>query len=161
MTTTIRDIFREVQPEGRSFSEARRYVALNAVLFEGQQVTSMTQEVEVVVGSLFQVGKHTWRREGNCWIKLRKDGDFVAEPVREINADEGSIAIGSVFLVFPKSPTECEYVRIVDRHSLAEIAYWDQQEWAEAPAEVMGAVIGAMCKGIRTESDHALTSLQR
>lgn len=41
----------------------------------------------------------------------------------------------------PAHPAECDYVRIVvDGY---EIAYWVADEWSEAPASVMGAIIGA------------------
>lgn len=69
-TTTISDIFRAVQTPGASFSEARRQIHMLGVKFNGQQVTAMEQEVEVKEGSLFQVGRHTWQRDTNKWIKL-------------------------------------------------------------------------------------------
>ena len=65
-----------------------------------------------------------------------------------IDDDEGSIAIGNRYLVFPKFPAACSYVRIVDRHSLSEIAYWVYTEWEEDGQDVMGAIIGAMCAGL-------------
>ena len=68
--TTIQDIFREVQPLNHSFSEARRQIALSGVKFNGEQVTSMMQEVEVKDGSLFQVGKSSWQLDGQKWIRL-------------------------------------------------------------------------------------------
>lgn len=36
------------------------------------------------------------------------------------------------------------YVRVCDPHGY-EVAYWNEDEWREAPSEVMGAVIGALC----------------
>lgn len=41
----------------------------------------------------------------------------------------------------PAAPAECDYVRIVERGE--ETAYWNSDEWQEAPAEVMGALMGA------------------
>lgn len=41
----------------------------------------------------------------------------------------------------PAYPEECTYVRIVVDG--LEIAYWIEDEWRDAPAEVMGAIIGA------------------
>lgn len=75
---TIQDIFREIQLQnvfregGRdhSFSEARRQIALSGVKFNGQQITSMNEEVEAEEGSLFQVGRNIFQREGNKWIRL-------------------------------------------------------------------------------------------
>lgn len=40
----------------------------------------------------------------------------------------------------------CEYVRTVDALG-REIAYWDQAEWQEDPATVMGAIIGSLVRG--------------
>lgn len=41
----------------------------------------------------------------------------------------------------PAHPNACEYVRIVQDGK--EIAYWDQAEWRDDPAIVMGAIMGA------------------
>lgn len=41
----------------------------------------------------------------------------------------------------PVHPEECNYVRIVV--SGLEVAYWVVDEWAEDPASVMGAILGA------------------
>ena len=37
------------------------------------------------------------------------------------------------------------YVRVCDPDG-AEVAYWSCDEWREAPEEVMGAIIGALCE---------------
>ena len=66
-----------------------------------------------------------------------------------IESHEGSLTLGEVFLVFPKHPNPCDYVRIVNRHDLIEIAYWISDEWRDEPDEVMGAIIGSMCQGVR------------
>lgn len=42
----------------------------------------------------------------------------------------------------PAHPEECSYVRIV--HDGDEITYWSSDEWREAPAEVMGAILGVL-----------------
>ena len=50
------------------------------------------------------------------------------------------------FWVFPShevSPEGCNYVRIVAEDG-GEIAYWDSQEWADDPIEVMGAICGSL-----------------
>lgn len=65
-----------------------------------------------------------------------------------INDDEGSIIVGQNYLVFPKFPLPCDYVRIVDRSTLNEVAYWVNDEWAGEPSDVMGAIIGALCEGL-------------
>jgi len=48
---------------------------------------------------------------------------------------------------FPAAPDECSYVRVVLDGKL-EIAYWADDEWKDAPAEVMGALLGALRSGI-------------
>lgn len=40
--------------------------------------------------------------------------------------------------------TGTSYVRVCDPEG-NEVAYWNEDEWREAPAEVMGAIIGALC----------------
>jgi hypothetical protein len=65
-----------------------------------------------------------------------------------IDENEGSIVIGNRFLVFPKFPEPCTYVRFVDRHDYTEIAYWVVDEWEEDGADVMGAIIGCACQGV-------------
>jgi len=65
-----------------------------------------------------------------------------------IDEDEGSIAVGSNYFVFPKYPAACTYVRIVDKNSLDERVYWCVDEWEEDGADVMGAIIGALCEGV-------------
>lgn len=39
-------------------------------------------------------------------------------------------------------PAECSYVRVISAQGL-EVGYWNQDEWQQAPAEVMGAIFGA------------------
>lgn len=155
MITTANDIFHEIQPEGHSMSLARRYIAEEAVKFNGELVTSMCQELDVKQGDKFSVGKRLeWIRavvagargdESECWVKIRL-------PIRDderIKDHEGILRLGAYYLVFPKHPAECSYVRIVDCSGLAEIAYWSVTEWEEAGAEVMGAIIGVMCEGYK------------
>jgi len=44
----------------------------------------------------------------------------------------------------PVYPKECSYVRITLPGIVPlELAYWSSDEWGEAPAEVMGAILGA------------------
>lgn len=44
----------------------------------------------------------------------------------------------------PASPTDCSYVRITAPAIVPlELGYWSSDEWGEAPAEVMGAILGA------------------
>ena len=125
-----------------SLSLARRHLVEDRVKFDGQQVTSMDQEVDVVEGSAFAVSKGRWQRQEDQWVRIKNK-------YAGIEDHEGSLRFGERYLVFPKSPAECDYVRIVDCHSLAEIAYWTVTEWEEAGAEVMGAIIGGMCEGIQ------------
>ena len=43
----------------------------------------------------------------------------------------------------PVYPVPCTYLRIVNADG-TERAYWDCEEWAEDPQDVMGAIVGAM-----------------
>lgn len=45
----------------------------------------------------------------------------------------------------PASTEECTYARITVMGY--ELAYWTDDEWQEAPSEVMGALLGAACHG--------------
>lgn len=50
--------------------------------------------------------------------------------------------IGSLCSIHtPAHPAPCSYVRIVCAG--LEIAYWTEDEWAESPSDVMGAIMGA------------------
>lgn len=40
--------------------------------------------------------------------------------------------------------TGTSYVRVCDPEGV-EVMYWNAEEWGEAPEEVMGAIIGALC----------------
>ena len=70
LITTVHNIFHAIQPKQNSMSEARRQVTMNEVRFNGQQVTSMGEEVEVEFGSLFQTQDQTWQFDGSKWIRL-------------------------------------------------------------------------------------------
>lgn len=43
----------------------------------------------------------------------------------------------------PSFPAPCEYLRVVDAGG-TEVVYYDQNEFAEDPTEVMGALMGAL-----------------
>lgn len=60
----------------------------------------------------------------------------------------------------PAYPDECDYIRIVDRAG-HEIAYWTSTEWEEAPAEVMGAIMGALNGGKRTIPPFPQTTVEK
>ncbi len=49
-------------------------------------------------------------------------------------------------LMCPAAPALCTYVRVVDTNN-QELGYWCDDEWSDAPAEVMGAIIGLLRKG--------------
>lgn len=57
--------------------------------------------------------------------------------------DEGSLIIHGTDreIRFPAHPEECSYVRVLA--SGIEVAYWINDEWAEDPSVVMGALMGA------------------
>ena len=63
------------------------------------------------------------------------------KPKVPIEDYEAAIPIGGVFLVFPKQGV-CDYVRFVDRISMAEIVKWIADEWKDEPEAVMGAIMG-------------------
>lgn len=50
-------------------------------------------------------------------------------------------------LCFSAYPNDISYVRVISE-SEEEIAYWSIDEVAEAPAEVLGAIFGAVIGGI-------------
>lgn len=53
-------------------------------------------------------------------------------------------------LVFPSVETNeagCDYIRFIRTSDQRELLYWIASEWAEAPEEVMGAIMGAILKG--------------
>lgn len=57
--------------------------------------------------------------------------------------DEAIIPLGDKQIRCPAHPAECDYVRITDLNG-GELVYWLSTEWAEAPQEVMGAILGAI-----------------
>ncbi len=155
MKTTIQDIFREIYDPTVSLAMVRRNVAEVAVKFNGHLVTSMSQEFDVKQGDVFAVGKKwewirgTRGKDGpECWV-TRKFPSQDDEKEKGIADHEGRLRLGAYYLVFPKHPAPCDYVRIVNSFSLIEIVYWSATEWAEAPEEVMGAIIGALCEGMK------------
>lgn len=61
--------------------------------------------------------------------------------------DEAVVRLGSGReLRCPSHPQECCYARVCIGG--LELAYWHMDEWKDAPAEVMGALVGAMMGGI-------------
>jgi hypothetical protein len=59
--------------------------------------------------------------------------------------------VGGEKVVFPSAVSEpdgASYVRIVDERGV-ELVLWNSEEWAEAPEEVMGAILGAMSGGAK------------
>lgn len=72
--TTILEIFETINRKHNfgSFSLGRSSRAsVYGIRFDGHQVLSLTEHVDVKEGSLFQVGeKDTWRYDGIRWIRL-------------------------------------------------------------------------------------------
>jgi hypothetical protein len=56
------------------------------------------------------------------------------------------LAHSGFYLKCPAFPQDCDYVRITDPLG-REIGYWVSDEWRESPAEVMGAILGALVRG--------------
>ncbi len=100
------------------------------------------------------------------WKDLQKQtaiSDEAKEAIRKANTYDGLTGIdddevripvgdGGFYLVFPssqKDETGVDYVRITEwaaPHS--EVVYWTASEWADAPKEVMGAIMGAIQNGV-------------
>lgn len=74
--TTILEIFETINRKYNfgSFTLGRSSRAsVHGIRFNGHQVLSITENVDVKEGSLFQVGeKSTWRYNGTTWIQLIK-----------------------------------------------------------------------------------------
>lgn len=51
-------------------------------------------------------------------------------------------------LRFPAYPAPVDYVRrtVLFGETELELAYWNSEEWAESPQEVMGAILGSLMK---------------
>lgn len=65
------------------------------------------------------------------------------------------------FLKTPAYPLDCDYVRICDPLG-RETSYWTADEWEQAPGEVMGAIVGALQRGVSAkpaQPSEALTQL--
>ena len=54
--------------------------------------------------------------------------------------------ISGMELRCPAAPAPCEYVRVVDAGG-NEVVYYDQNEFTENAAEVLGALMGALVNG--------------
>jgi len=60
------------------------------------------------------------------------------------------IAGGKQFLIFPsvkQNPKGVDYVRFEDENG-NELLYYDQQEWADEPELVMGAIMACIQSGV-------------
>jgi hypothetical protein len=87
-TMTVRDVFEAIQGIA-SFSEARRHIFTGHVKFNGEQITSMGQEIDPKQWDLFRVGKQVWQFDSGRWIKLVK-----LETGREYHFDLHDISDG-------------------------------------------------------------------
>lgn len=93
MIKTITEIFNEIQPPNMSMSVARKLWSLGEVAFNGEQITSMNQEVEVDNGSTFQAGKSLWKFDG-VWCRHRpieKSSEYHMKLVDHDNPDNEAI----------------------------------------------------------------------
>lgn len=77
--------------------------------------------------------------------KTGYDGKFGIDPNEcVVETTEGQA------LVFPsveQNETGCDYIRFIRTSDQRELLYYTASEWAEAPEEVMGAIMGAILKG--------------
>jgi hypothetical protein len=51
------------------------------------------------------------------------------------------------FSNYKTDPLGCTYIRMLDSRTGGELLYWSCTEWQEEPENVMGAIMGALCKG--------------
>lgn len=65
---------------------------------------------------------------------MKRDLDYGPEAI--------ILKIGTQEVRTPAYPSDCDYVRVVENGE--EVAYWNMDEWRESPAEVMGAIMGAV-----------------
>lgn len=66
---------------------------------------------------------------------------------RHTSENEGELRAHTGFaLRFPLDAEGCSFVRVVDPLG-RELAYWTNEEWADDPTVVMGAIIGALVRG--------------
>lgn len=71
---------------------------------------------------------------------------------RPIESDEMALTVVEtgnqvVFSSAESEPSGTSHVRVLDSEG-NEIGYWVCDEWQEEPVEVMGAIMGALCKGV-------------
>lgn len=67
---------------------------------------------------------------------------------------ETVIPMGKREMRVPAFPDECSYVRFCADG--VELTYWAEDEWASAPAEVMGAIVGGINKAIESKQEGML-----
>lgn len=66
--------------------------------------------------------------------------------IEDVYENEGVIVTHSGReLRFPAYPLPCDYLRIVEYGF--ELAYWNSDEWRDAPDEVIGAIMGCSMNG--------------
>jgi len=51
-----------------------------------------------------------------------------------------------ILIVCPEYPDDCRYIRFVENGK--EVAYWHAEEWQNEPANVMGAIAGALMHAV-------------
>lgn len=68
-----------------------------------------------------------------------------------VDPDETVVSIGHgqslVFEDANANPNGTDYVRFIRDRDQKELVYWSHTEWAEAPEEVMGAIMGCIHHG--------------
>lgn len=95
-------------------------------------------------------GYENWRHAINLHPGLsRYDGDHGIDRSRE-----HVIPVPGCYLVFPKDPAHCDYVRFVSV-DLEELLYWDVAEWRDDPVGVVGAILKAYEGGLSHHPDIA------
>lgn len=80
-------------------------------------------------------------RSSNTSLNLEIVSDIKLKAQEERNGPKLYIALAdNLFLKTPYDKYQCDYVCFEDSKG-EELAYWDSNEWAERPKEVMGAIL--------------------
>jgi hypothetical protein len=130
---------------------AYRYIGNDMMEFSGNVAEMLREQDEeapgvVVVTDLDVIGNALQAQYGLSDIEMGHtlfaiDAQYGKESILEIAGSNRRIHC-------PAYPESCSYVRIVVDG--LEVAYWVEDEWKDAPAEVMGAILGA-AKGVPSE----------
>ena len=128
--------------------QARAALKMNELQGKGGRDVNLAEEVDTLFR---EIGIRTVG-EGLAWseVEIR----HVLENLDVEYGDEAVITLANGRDIrCPAWPEPCSYVRVTQAG--CELGYWVDAEWAQAPAEVMGAVLGLACasRGARVTSN--------